>query len=565
METRLRHSVYLRCAYRATFATLRPNRPPPPSRDDARSRLSKQSQRRNRPRVQSSVNLSQEESAEKLTLSDALRETKKEDNSLLSPVHVPEDPHGVLNEQHPAAGILRNSSIVVQRQLELMNVMIGFEQANKYVILGPQGDHIGFMAEQDDSMGRTMARQMLSTHRSFSTYVFDKHEKEVLRVRGAATASTFHRPFSWISSRIGVYDPIEVATSSRSRSSDIVASTTGSLTATSSQLSPLASPMRVIGEAQQQWAPLRRKYNLFLYRQTPNLEKNTATRRISSGDLPPSSSQQLQISEVTQGVSPGEYNQFAYVDEPFLSWDFSLLSADARKIGSVNRNWGGFGRELFTDTGVYALRMDAAERIQDQSSSTGQTNLATLHKGDGGMTLDQRAVMLATAVTIDFDYFSRHSGAGGGTGWIPLWFPWGGGEAAAAGGAAEEGSIIRNAEYRGTDKIGEGAAVGAGSMAGYEAMQRGADRNVADDAPPIWGEEFKEEFLEPGEGDQDPDEKKNDYWPVNSDIGGGTYGGRGGSRENVGDGGSSGDGGRGIDGGDGGGFDVGGGGDFIDF
>lgn len=27
-----------------------------------------------------------------------------------------------------------------------------------------------------------------------------------------------------------------------------------------------------------------------------------------------------------------------------------------------------------------------------------------------GLTLDQRAVMLATAVSVDFDYFSRHSG-----------------------------------------------------------------------------------------------------------------------------------------------------------
>lgn len=28
------------------------------------------------------------------------------------------------------------------------------------------------------------------------------------------------------------------------------------------------------------------------------------------------------------------------------------------------------------------------------------------------MTLDQRAVLLSTAVSIDFDYFSRHSGRG---------------------------------------------------------------------------------------------------------------------------------------------------------
>lgn len=45
-------------------------------------------------------------------------------NTLLSPVHIPEDPNGVLKETHPAMGILANSGLVIQRQLELMNVMM---------------------------------------------------------------------------------------------------------------------------------------------------------------------------------------------------------------------------------------------------------------------------------------------------------------------------------------------------------------------------------------------------------------------------------------------------------
>jgi hypothetical protein len=45
-------------------------------------------------------------------------------NTLLSPVYIPEDPHGVLKESHPATGILANSGLVIQRQLELMNVMM---------------------------------------------------------------------------------------------------------------------------------------------------------------------------------------------------------------------------------------------------------------------------------------------------------------------------------------------------------------------------------------------------------------------------------------------------------
>ena len=45
-------------------------------------------------------------------------------NTLLSPVYLPEDPKGVLKENHPAISILANSGVVVQRQLEMMNVMM---------------------------------------------------------------------------------------------------------------------------------------------------------------------------------------------------------------------------------------------------------------------------------------------------------------------------------------------------------------------------------------------------------------------------------------------------------
>lgn len=45
-------------------------------------------------------------------------------NTLLSPVHIPEDPNAVLKEKHPAANVLANSGLVIQRQLEMMNVMM---------------------------------------------------------------------------------------------------------------------------------------------------------------------------------------------------------------------------------------------------------------------------------------------------------------------------------------------------------------------------------------------------------------------------------------------------------
>jgi len=211
-------------------------------------------------------------------------------NSLLSPVHVPEDPGAVITERHPAAKLLQNSALVVQRRLELGNILLyvvrhpfvsqeltifrGFEQANKYAIMDPDGNHVGFMAEEENSFTKLLMRQWARTHRSFLTHVFDKDGVEVLR---------FYRPFSWINSRITAYDPVDPR--SHGSTPTYVAK----------------DQHRVVGECQQQWHLLRRKYNLFLYHDSP-----------SDSSIP--------NHEPVAGGRGGLYTQFAVVDEPFLSW-----------------------------------------------------------------------------------------------------------------------------------------------------------------------------------------------------------------------------------------------------
>ena len=132
-----------------------------------------------------------------------------------------------------------------------------------------------------------------------------------------------------------------------------------------------------------------------------------------------------------------------------LSWDFTLADLRGDLIGSINRNFRGFGREIFTDTGQYVLRMDASspettnitnsaaiQRFPERQveavkiakkdlplygSSLSEKALRRVESGGSakalvertaakGLTLDERAVMLATAVSIDFDYFSHTSG-----------------------------------------------------------------------------------------------------------------------------------------------------------
>ena len=335
-------------------------------------------------------------------------------------------------------------------------------------------------------------------------------------------------------------------------------STPGALTtevnADQAQVSALAlEDMRIIGRAEQQWAPLRRKYNLFVHR----LGLNTAAS-LESLPFPHQTLSNAQAMDITPYNNDATYDQFAYVDEPFLSWDFSLLKQDSRLLGSVNRNFAGFGREIFTDTGVYALRMDAVGLAQEPGhmiSRSGRSSKAA----DAGMTLDQRAVMLATAVSVDFDYFSRHSGHGGGGGFMPLWFPGMGGGAAEAGAGAEagaagaeagaagaEGGVLEGAAggagnvARGATGAGEGMA-GAGTIAGYEAMQRGAGRE-GDDASPQTGQDPYQAPLD--QGQQQPEESE-DVWGSNKDDpwGGNGGGGSGGGDDGGGGGGDSGGGG----------------------
>ena len=452
-------------------------------------------------------------------MEDVLANTDPKKNPLLVPVHIPEDANAVLRSNHPAADLLTQPALVVQRQLEMMNLLIGFEQANKYVILDPQGNHLGYMAEHDGGIGHSMKRQFFNTHRAFTTHIFDRNSREILR---------FHRPFSWINTRIRVYDPWDTLSNLEASASTQLAESNPDATP-QPQISPVPlGVMRVIGETHSQWAPLRRKYDLFLSHDLSLSGRGPgvmSTKRVDN--LP--TLQQEQVGERNKSGSTTDFAQFARVDEPFLSWSFSLRDESSRRVGTVNREFRGFGRELFTDTGSYVLRMDAAEH-EDQPTTYGADQAPpayaeALGSSNSGMTLDQRAVMLATAVTIDYDYFSRHSG--GGHGFMPLWLGGSAGEGAAGAGAAgaagagEAGGAVVGGAGRavgtaaGGAGMGEGAMAGAGTMAGYEAMQRGLGRgsdsagdDVSPQAPPP-EQPYDQQSPQGGSGEQNQGE---DVW-----------------------------------------------------
>lgn len=125
----------------------------------------------------------------------------------------------------------------------------------------------------------------------------------------------------------------------------------------------------VVGESVQSWHLWRRRYNLFKSQE-------------------------------------GAFTQFGAIDTGFLRWEFPVFDKDGLVYGAVSRNFGGLFREALTDTGVYVLKMDPSS-FEDPNTEFGPINNQSL-------TLDEKAVMLANAVSIDFDYFSRHSGVGPG-------------------------------------------------------------------------------------------------------------------------------------------------------
>lgn len=168
---------------------------------------------------------------------------------------------------------------------------------------------------------------------------------------------TIKRPFSFINSHIKAILPMRID----NEADPLVA-----------RAADLDDDGIIVGESVQSWHLWRRRYNLF--------------ESVNDGS--------------------GRFEQFGKIDSGFLRWEFPVFDRSGEVHGSVSRNFSGLFREALTDTGVYVVRMDPSS-FGAEENEFGPVSRESL-------TLDEKAVMLANAVSIDFDYFSRHSGAGGG-------------------------------------------------------------------------------------------------------------------------------------------------------
>eukprot|EP00898_Chlorokybus_atmophyticus_P003589 jgi/Chlat1/4230/Chrsp27S04248 len=379
------------------------------------------------------------------------------------------------------ATIVARPALVVTRGVEWGNVVLGFEHATRYTICDETGQVVGLIAEEQGSIATAVGRQLLARRRPFTSTVMDATGNVIFRVR---------RPVKLINSRMYVEDPQGT----------------------------------VVGEIMQRWHPIRRKYDMYFNKQ-----------------------------------------QFGSIDGGFLTWEFEVQDQHGQPLAVINRNWSNFGRELFTDAGCYVVHLGdrvastgeegrlvhepeaelrksearpavtsasaAASTVNDASttsegavvtSATGATQLMQAR----ATTLAERSLILAAAITVDYDFFSRHSGMHGG--FMPIPIPLGGGEARPEGETGAEAGAGA-----------AGAAAGAGAAADVGAGQPGSSPEGAPgpsggDNPDAggygfgnpsggaWGDEWRgDDYERPDDRDSDDGDDMGDG---GDDEGGGGWG-----------------------------------------
>ncbi|CAN6461299.1 unnamed protein product [Victoria cruziana] len=218
--------------------------------------------------------------------------------------------------------LLARANLLITRDIEWANLMLGFEQENRYAVVDPAYPQspAGYIREQSN----IIFRQLLRTRRPFIAYITDAQGNELFRVR---------RP-PWLIN------------------STIYAEING----------------KEIGVVHRRWHLWRRIYDLYLGKE-----------------------------------------QFAVVENAgFWNWTFTLKDNEGNVLAEIDRDWRGIGLELFTDAGQYVIRFGHT----NENARAGPVSQIHELEITRPLTLSERAVAVALAVSLDNDYFSRHSGWG---------------------------------------------------------------------------------------------------------------------------------------------------------
>ncbi len=317
----------------------------------------------------------------------------------------------------PTLKVLSGEKVFVGRELQYANAIFGYEAATKYTLRGQSGELLGFVAEEAGSFGNAIIRNMAHHHRSFKATVMDADFNVVFKV---------DRPFYFIESGMKVLDRND----------------------------------QVIGEIKMDWHLMRRKYSLFLADPTTQQsqpQQQKVFNQIAAVDMP--------MLSWNFDIHNAEGEKLAVVDRNFTGWAREIF-ADAGKYvlhfgASINdqpsvayippadpkaASGGGLTESQRAEEQhkLALIEQKMAEKIHDskqkalitttdrdsdshsQQPVTTNANVdlnAVTHEAlqyglDGRrLTLDERAIALALAIAVDFDYFSRSDKGIGGMFW----------------------------------------------------------------------------------------------------------------------------------------------------
>jgi len=91
--------------------------------------------------------------------------------------------------------MLMQNAIVVNQEVELTNVLLGFDKGNKYSLHAPNGQRIGQSAEVSNGLGGFIFRQLFNNMRSADIKIFGNNGAELAEMK---------KPFKFIFSEIAV-------------------------------------------------------------------------------------------------------------------------------------------------------------------------------------------------------------------------------------------------------------------------------------------------------------------------------------------------------------------------
>lgn len=259
----------------------------------------------------------------------------------------------------------------------------------------------------------------------------------------------------------------------------------------------------VVGEVHQRWHLWRRKYALYIDR-----------------------------------------TQFAAIDGGLLAWEFVMRDSKGGTLALIDRNFQGFGKELFTDAGKYVVHFgskpqEAAEQVANSIKAAhpekprppvtaiakARNDLTVIPTAAGDqlavvrpLRISERMAVLAAAISIDFDYFSQHSSGSAG-GMFPFMMPMSPTPPYPDEGGAEGAPSDASGSNSAGENVGGDSTAGTGA-AGGGAGSDGFGDGTSDDSNGSWGTDG--EFGSPSESGSSAG-----AGPGETDLGGDSWDGPG--------------------------------------